>query len=121
MLESKIEYLNQLLNGWISYFRLNRSQALLLELDGWIRRRLRTIKLKQLKRRYTIWKFYRSRNLTEKTAWLGVLSGKGWWRQSLTPQSHMAMNMVWFKAMGLISLTERWQELKLASGNRLGA
>jgi hypothetical protein len=33
----------------------------------------------------------------------------------------MAMNMAWFKEMGLINLTERWQELGLAAGNRLGA
>ena len=120
-LESKIEYLNQLLIGWISYFRLSRSRTEFVNLDGWIRRKVRTIKLKQLKRRYTIWKFYRSRGLTEKNAWFGVLSGKGWWRLSRTPQSHMSMDMAWFKELGLISLTERWQELTLASGNRLGA
>jgi len=110
-----------LLIGWISYFRLSRSRSEFVNLDGWIRRKVRTIKLKQLKRRYTIWKFYRNRGLTEKNAWLGVLGGKGWWCLSRTPQSHMAMNMAWFKEMGLISLTERWQELRLAAGNRLGA
>ena len=120
-LESKIELLNQLLIGWISYFRLSRSRSEFVNLDGWIRRKIRTIKLKQLKRRYTIWKFYRNRGLTENNAWLGVLGGKGLWCLSRTPQSHMAMNMAWFKEMGLINLTERWQELGLAAGNRLGA
>lgn len=52
-LESKIEYLNQLLIDWISYFRLSRSKTEFANLDGWIRRKVRTIKLKQLKRRYS--------------------------------------------------------------------
>lgn len=120
-MESKIEWLNQLFVGWVSYFRLIRSPSELVKLDRWIRRKLRVIKLKQLKRRYTIWKFYRSRGVGEKSAWLGVLSGKGWWRLSCTPQSHRAMNLAWFEEMGLISLTGRWQELKLTAGNRLGA
>ena len=120
-LDSRIEFLNQILIGWISYFRLSRSRSEFVNLDGRIRRKIRAIKLKHLKRRYTIWKYYRSRGLTERNAWFGVLDGKGWWCLSRTPQSHMAMNMAWFKEVGLLSLTERWQELKLVAANRLGA
>jgi hypothetical protein len=77
--------------------------------------------LKQLKRPYTIWKFSRGRGLEGETAWLGALSGKGWWLLSRTPQSHMSMTLKWFDELGLISLSVRWRELRLAEGNRLGA
>ena len=60
-LDSRIEFLNQILIGWISYFRLSRSRSEFVNLDGRIRRKIRAIKLKHLKRRYTIWKYYRSR------------------------------------------------------------
>jgi len=111
-LTGKIARLNRLLNGWMAYYRLGRSRSVLERLDAWIRRKLRVLKLKQLKRRYTIWKFYRSRGVSAKSAWLAALSGKGWWRLSETPQSHGSMNLKWFEGLGLTSLAVRWQALQ---------
>lgn len=37
------------------------------------------------------------------------------------PQAHRAMNLKWFEEQGLVSLSIRWQEHKVAAGNRLGA
>jgi len=111
-LTEKIARLNRLLNGWMAYYRLSRSRSVLERLDEWIRRKLRVLKLKQLKRRFTIWKFYRSRGVPAKSAWLAALSGKGWWRLSGTPQSHESMNLKWFEGLGLTSLAVRWQTLQ---------
>ncbi len=102
-----------MLIGWIQYYRLSRSRSALERLDRWIRRKLRVVKLKQLKRRYTIWKFYRSRGVPEKSAWLAALSGKGLWRLSCTPQSHGSMGLDWFEELGLKSLELRWSQLRL--------
>lgn len=88
-----------------------------MHLDDWIRRKIRVIQLKQRKRRYTM--FYRSRGVTERMPGWEYWAVKG--GGSRTPQSHMAMNMAWFYEISLISVTARWQELKLAAGNRLGA
>jgi len=84
----------------------------LKQLDSWVRRKLRVIKLKQLKRRYSIVKFYLSRSLPEYQAWIGVLSGKGLWRKSGSPQSHQAMNLQWFRELKLVSMYDRWQSLQ---------
>jgi len=100
---------------------LIRSDRILRRLDQWIRRKIRVLKIKQLKRRYTLWKFYRSCGLLGWQAWIGVLTGKGWWRQAAMPQAHRAMNLKWFEEQGLVSLSIRWQEHKVAAGNRLGA
>lgn len=96
----------------MAYYRLSSSLSVLERLDGWIRRKLRVLKLKQLKRRFTIWKFYRSRGVSAKSAWLAALSGKGWWRLSGVPQSHMSMNLEWFEGLGLTRLAGRWQALQ---------
>jgi hypothetical protein len=104
--------LNQTLTGWITYYRHLRSSWRLKQLDGWIRRRLRVLKLKQLKRRYTVAKFYMRHGVAEYQAWIGASSGKGLWRRSAIPQSHQAMNQTWFKELELVSLTQRWQELR---------
>ena len=107
-----IARLNQALIGWINYYRYIRSDSKLKELDGWIRRKLRVVKLKQLKRRYTVAKFYMRNGVKEYQSWIAVLSGVGLWRRSAIPQSHQAMNVQWFKELGLVSLSRRWKDLQ---------
>ena len=42
-LKRVIEDLNPLPRGWVSYFRFTEVKGVLEELDGWIRRKLRTL------------------------------------------------------------------------------
>jgi len=114
--------LNRQLTGWIGYFRYIRSGHRLKALDAWIRRKVRVLKLKQLKRNHTICKFLRSRGVSEWQAWILSLSGKGWWRKSGCPQAHQAMDLDWFDELGLVRLEIRWRQLADNSvRNRLGA
>ena len=118
----KIARLNRYLTGWLGYFRYTRSGHRLVELDAWIRRKVRVLKLKQLKRNYTIYKFFRSRGVPERSAWALSLSGKGWWRKAGCPQAHQAMNGRWFEEQGFVSLEIRWRQIAdNAVRNRLGA
>ena len=110
--EEKIDRLNMLLRGWINYYRYIRSDWVLRHMDGWIRRKLRTVKLKQLKRRYTTYKFYVRNGVEKYQAWIGVLGGKGLWRKSAIPQSHQSMSLKWFRELGLVSMSGRWKELR---------
>ena len=96
----------------MNYYRYARCGGTLKTLDGWIRRKLRVIKLKQLKRRYTVARFYRRQGVPEYQAWIGALSGKGFWKRSGIPQSHQAMNVQWFTEQGLVNLFERWRYLQ---------
>ena len=107
-LDERIERLNSYTFGWVAYYRYSRSRSLLLELDQWLRRKVRVIKLKQLKRRFTIFKFLKGRGVKAFQAWVLSLSSKGWWRMSICPQAHQAMGVQWFKEQGLASMTERW-------------
>jgi RNA-directed DNA polymerase len=107
-----IARLNQTLTGWMNYYRYIRSDWMLKKLDGWIRRKLRVVKLKQLKRNYTIAKFFIRNGVAEYQAWIGALSGVGLWRKSLIPQSSQAMNLQWFRELGLVSLSRRWKDLR---------
>ena len=49
-LERMIRELNSFLTGWVTYFRHAACKSHLTELDGWIRRKLRCVRLKQCKR-----------------------------------------------------------------------
>ena len=111
--------LNSFLAGWVTYFRHARCGRQLRRLDGWIRRKLRCVRLKQCKRTKAQADFLRSLGVPEWRAWILALSGKGWWRKSLSPQATEAMTLAWFDGQGLIPLADRFRALQL-TGNRRG-
>jgi len=100
--------LNRLIRGWVAYFRLAQAGGKMGELDQWLRRKLRCLKLKQCKRASTIGQFLQERGVKRDAAWTLAGSGKGWWRLSKTKQSHRAMGMAWFKELGLTSFADRY-------------
>ena len=106
-LPKMIDRVKNLVRGWSSYYRLLRSGSRLKQFDGWIRRKIRVVKLKQLKRNYTVWKFLVSKGVSHHDAWSQALSGKGYWRLSRTPQAHLSMNLAWFEEQDLDSLYGR--------------
>jgi len=64
-LSQVIKGLNQLLRGWIQYFRLAEVKGIYEELDGWIRRKLRCLLWRQWKRPFTRAKNLMRRGLEE--------------------------------------------------------
>jgi hypothetical protein len=108
-----VKELNQLLRGWLGYFRPGMVKTLVPERDGWIRRRLRRCRLKQLKRAKAIADFLRSRSVGEaESRTLGGSGKKGWRRLSRTRQLHKAMGLDWFPEIGLYSLRDHYARLR---------
>lgn len=107
-LETCVEKLNQLIIGWTGYFRLASMRGALRDIDQWLRRRIRCIKLSQLKRTFPRVEFLKQRGLSANSAWMTMQSGKGLWRLSNTPVVNFAMNLEWFKDLGLVSLEQRY-------------
>ncbi|WP_296896036.1 group II intron reverse transcriptase/maturase [Thiohalocapsa sp.] len=113
-LPTVIRELNQFTNGWVAYYRLAAAKTALRDLDQWIRRRLRCIRLKQLKRARTIAAFLRKLGCMRDHAWAVAASGKGWWRKAKTQATHRAMDLVWLQEQGLRSMHDRWMQLNQA-------
>jgi RNA-directed DNA polymerase len=111
-LEQMIRELNSYVTGWVTYFRYAACRSHLQRLDEWIRRKLRCVRLKQRKRAKSIADFLQSLGVPEWSSWILALSGKGWWRKAGAPQANQAMSIAWFKAQGLVSLSERYAELQ---------
>jgi RNA-directed DNA polymerase len=111
-LEKIITQLNNMLRGWLNYFRYASMKELLIKMDGWIRRRLRCFRLKQCKRAYAIVKFLKSLGVKTKASWQIAVSGKGWWRLSGTPPLQQAMNNSWFEQLGLLNLSAHYALFK---------
>jgi RNA-directed DNA polymerase len=114
-----ISELNSFLAGWVTYFRHARCQSRLRDLDAWIRRKLRCIRLKHCKRVKAQADFLRSLGVPERRAWILALSGKGWWRKALSYQAAEAMTLGWVRSQGLVPSLDRYLALQ-AEGNRRG-
>ncbi|ACX51456.1 RNA-directed DNA polymerase (Reverse transcriptase) [Ammonifex degensii KC4] len=111
----RLARLNEYLKGWMGYFRLIETPSILQALDEWIRRRLRMCLLKQWKRPRT-----RRRNLVAlgiPEDWARHISGsrKGCWRLANTPQVNKALGLAYWRSQGLVSLVDRYRELRSAS------
>ncbi|THB66593.1 MAG: group II intron reverse transcriptase/maturase [Desulfovibrio sp.] len=111
--EERIKLLNSYLSGWLTYFHWAQCKTLLRELEGWIRRKLRCVRLKQLKNTKTIAEFLKGLGVKEFGAWMLALSGKSWWRKSRTWTVHQAMDNEWFERQGLMSLEGKYLVLKV--------
>ncbi|WP_287025780.1 group II intron reverse transcriptase/maturase [Vibrio sp.] len=114
-LQVVITELTQYLRGWQHYFKLAIRKSAMQRLDEWIRRRLRCYRLKQRKRRYSIATWLQRQGVTERNAWKLAMSDKGWWHLALTPQLCHAMPIKWFEGLGLYSLRDGYESLKIYS------
>lgn len=108
-MEQMLKELHVALKGWLRYFRYAKMAKRLETIDGWIRRRLRCLRLKQCKRRYSIVKWLKSLGMNEKRSWLTALSGKGWWRLSNSPAVNEAMSKEWFTWQGYYCLSTHYK------------
>ena len=103
----------------MTYFRHAACKTALGELDEWLRRKLRCVRLKQCKRAKPTVDFLVKHGVPVRRAWPLALSGKGWWRRSGSPPANEAMTMQWFAALGLVSLAAHYAALQPAGNRRV--
>ena len=107
-LNTMVIELNRVVRGWFHYFKLSEHPTILKELDCWIRRRLRCYRIKQRKRKYSIKTMLSSMGQNQQDSWAIACSRQGWWGKSLNQVVHRAMNLEWFKKLGLFALHEHF-------------
>jgi hypothetical protein len=72
--------LNQLIRGWVNYFKLANMKTLLNTLDGWLRRRIRMVTWKRWKRVRTRFANLKRAGISEWQAWQWANTRLGYWR-----------------------------------------
>jgi RNA-directed DNA polymerase len=107
-----IERVNRLVQGWMSYYRLADTPSVFQELDEWLRHRLRQLLWKRWKRPKTRYRELVSRGVPAFSAREAAGSGKGPWRLSASPPVHQALNNAYWRAQGLLSFSDRYQQLR---------
>lgn len=106
--------LNAYLRGWIQFFRICTAAEVrtLHNRDAHIRRRLRTIVLKQWRRKRTIVLRLIRRGVPRKAAKRRVYGKRrSWWALSNSWAVHKGLGTEFFVSRRLISLEERWSVL----------
>jgi group II intron reverse transcriptase/maturase len=114
-LAATIGELTPLLRGWMSYFRLTEVKGVLEELDGWLRRKLRSLLWRQWKRPVTRAKALMKQGSTAQRAWQSATNGRGaWWNAGASHMNH-AYPKSYFDRMGLVSLVDSRQRFQCQS------
>ena len=106
-LEQMIGEANSFLSGWVTYFRYAHAHSQLRGLDGWLRRKLRCVRLKHCKQPAGLRRFLCQHGVSPRPARELASSGRGWWCLANSLQAKIAMNIAWFDQLGLINLTAR--------------
>lgn len=111
----RIYKLNQYIRGWTNYFGISVGYQKLVELDSWLRRRLRCCLWKE-------WRYARTkvRELTKlgtdlKLAIRHAMSRKSYWRLSKTLATHSGLTNKWFEQQGLCSMKSIWIQIHYPS------
>jgi group II intron reverse transcriptase/maturase len=98
-----VQELNEYLQGWAGYYRVQEFKKIFRELDGFIRSRLRSMQLKKWKKPK---KFQRMMVLVQykpeeaRKTWIKMSK----WQSVMRPQVRFVLNLKWFKRLGLITL-----------------
>lgn len=111
-LPALIERVNRLVNGWTGYYRLADTPTVFQELDEWVRHRLRQLLWKRWKRPTTRYRELKARGVSTFSAWEASSSGKGPWRLSASPPVQQALNNAYWREQGLLSFSDRYQQLR---------
>ena len=89
------------LMGWKEYFQLADTPGIFCDLDGWIRRRLITVQLKQWKRGTTAYPKLRARGVPERVAKAAATHVQRWWRTAAHGALKTAFPISYFDRLGV--------------------
>ena len=111
-MEVKIKELTQYLRGWMHYFGIAVTYQASVDLDQWIRRRVRMCFWKQWRRPRTKVRNLIKLGVPTKLAISCGITSKGYWHSARTEGIQMAINNNWLIKQGLVSLRDIWISLR---------
>lgn len=110
-----IKEANPKLRGWVNYFHLVGNTTIFLDLDSWLRRKLRAILWRQWKRNHTRAKNLIKLGLSADASWRFVRIERGPWATAGTNVMHRVLRNSYFEDLGLFSLQEQYLRLQRVS------
>jgi RNA-directed DNA polymerase len=109
MLDEILDRINRQGVGWVGYFRLADTPSTFHALDEW----LRQLVWKRWKRGKTRYRELVKLGVPSGMAGLGAV-GTSPWRMAASPVVNMALSNTYWRKQGLVSLAERYRQLRRA-------
>ena len=104
-IEARKTRLNQVIRGWMNYFKLADAKNLIQSLDEWIRSRIRMVTWKRWKKVRIRFENLKRLGIKEDQAWMWANTRKGYWRTAHSPILLMSLSNEKFRRFGYLSLT----------------
>lgn len=105
-IEERRTGINQIVRGWVNYFKLANAKNLLASLDEWLRSRIRMVTWKRWKKVRTRFENLKKAGITKDQAWQWANTRKSYWRIAHSPILHKALSNERFKRIGYLSFSE---------------
>jgi group II intron reverse transcriptase/maturase len=105
-IEARKTRLNQVVRGWMNYFKLADAKKLIQGLDEWIRSRIRMVTWKRWKKISTRFENLKKLGAKDGQAWMWANTRKGYWRTAHSPILSRTLSNERFKRVGYLSLME---------------
>lgn len=103
-----IDELRRYVIGWLHYFGISHTYTGLLELDEWVRRRVRLYYWKQWKRPRTRRRHLLSLGTPPEEVHMATRSRKGYWRMSANSIVQQALTNRWLHEQGVPDMRTLW-------------
>lgn len=100
--------ISQYLRGWINYFGIANCYQRCVDLDHWIRRRVRMAYWRQWRKPRTKVRSLMRLGVHVQAAVACGITSKGPWRSAKTPGINQALSLDYLKSEGLYSLRDGW-------------
>lgn len=100
-LRQMVKEITTYLRGWLGYFGDCQTPSVLHDLEGWLRRRLRSVVWKQWKRGRTRFRKLRQHGVGKDLAAQTAGSPHGPWRIANSPALNIALSNAYFAGLGL--------------------
>ena len=110
----RIKKLNEIVVGWVNYFKLADMKNKLKELDQWIRRRLRAVVWKTWKLVKTRFKNLMKLGVPKSKAWEYANTRKSYWRISKSPILSKTITNQRLINHGFKSLSSQYEKFRLS-------
>ena len=107
-MQSRLKSLREYLQGWMGYYAIGLKYDIAVELDHWLRRRIRMCYWKQWKRPRTRIRELLKLGVSKSQAIMVGLSRKGYWKLSKTLSTNMGLTNLYLEKQGLVSIRQLW-------------
>ena len=107
-IQDVIDELRRYITGWLNYFGISHTYTALLELDEWVRRRVRLYYWKQWKQPRTRRRHLLALGIPREEVHRATRSRKGYWRMSSNSIVQRALTNRWLHEQGVPDMRTLW-------------